>query len=61
MTLEHLKTLLDSVKKGTLEIDDAIERLRHLPFQDIDCAQVDHHRQLRQGMPEVIFGEGKTR
>jgi NCAIR mutase (PurE)-related protein len=60
MTSEHIKTLLDSVRNGTLEIDDAVECLRHLPFQDIDCAQVDHHRQLRQGMPEVIFGEGKS-
>jgi NCAIR mutase (PurE)-related protein len=60
MTPDHLKDLLDSVKQGTIAVDDAMEQLRHLPFQDVGCAQVDHHRELRQGMPEVIFGEGKS-
>ncbi|MDA8427909.1 MAG: nickel pincer cofactor biosynthesis protein LarB [Geobacteraceae bacterium] len=60
MTLEKLKELLDSVKHGTLEVEEALEDLRNFPFQDVGCAQVDHHRELRQGMPEVIFGEGKT-
>lgn len=60
MTPDHLKELLDSVRQGTVPVDEAMERLRHLPFQDLGCAQVDHHRELRQGMPEVIFGEGKT-
>jgi NCAIR mutase (PurE)-related protein len=60
MNQEKLKTMLDSVRQGALSIDDALLQLRHLPFQDIGCAQVDHHRQLRQGMPEMIYGEGKT-
>lgn len=60
MTPENLKELLDSVKQGTVAVDEAMEHLRNLPFQDLGCAQVDHHRELRQGMPEVIFGEGKT-
>ena len=60
MKPDAIKELLDSVKQGTLAVDDALEQLRQLPFQDIGCAQVDHHRQLRQGMPEMIFGEGKT-
>jgi NCAIR mutase (PurE)-related protein len=60
MTPDHLKELLDSVRQGDVPVDEAMERLRHLPFQDLGCAQVDHHRELRQGMPEVIFGEGKT-
>ena len=60
MNQEKLKIMLDSVKQGTLAVDDALLQLRHFPSQDIGCAQVDHHRQLRQGMPEMIFGEGKT-
>lgn len=60
MKPDAVKELLDSVKLGTLAVTDALEQLRQLPFQDIGCAQVDHHRQLRQGMPEMIFGEGKT-
>ncbi len=57
---DNIKTLLHSVKDGELSIDDALQHLKQLPYQDLGCAQVDHHRQLRQGMPEVIFGEGKT-
>ena len=60
MTPDYLKTLLDAVKKGSTSVNEAVEQLRHLPFQDLGCAQVDHHRELRQGMPEVLFGEGKT-
>ncbi len=60
MTSNHLKELLDSVKQGVVTVDDALEQLRHFPSQDLGCAQVDHHRELRQGMPEVIFGEGKS-
>lgn len=60
MNQEYLKKMLGSVQQGGLSIDDALQQLRQLPFQDIGCAQVDHHRQLRQGMPEMIFGEGKT-
>jgi NCAIR mutase (PurE)-related protein len=60
MNQEYLKIMLNSVREGGLSIDDALQQLRQLPFQDIGCAQVDHHRELRQGMPEVIFGEGKT-
>jgi NCAIR mutase (PurE)-related protein len=60
MNQEYLKSMLNSVQQGALSIDDALQQLRQLPFQDIGCAQIDHHRQLRQGMPEMIFGEGKT-
>jgi len=60
MKPDAIKELLDSVKQGTLAVDDALEQLRHFPSQDIGCAQIDHHRHLRQGMPEMIFGEGKT-
>ena len=60
MNQEYLKTMLTSVREGGISVDEAMQQLRHLPFQDIGCAQIDHHRHLRQGMPEMIFGEGKT-
>ncbi len=60
MSPDYLKKLLDAVKDGATSVDEAVEYLRQLPYQDIGCAQVDHHRELRQGMPEVIFGEGKS-
>ncbi len=58
-SLELLK-LLESVQAGKLAPAKAIERLKHLPFEDLDFAKVDHHRTLRQGFAEVIFGKGKT-
>jgi len=48
------------VAKGVLPVDDAFERLRALPYENVGVARVDHHRGIRQGVPEVIFGEGKT-
>jgi NCAIR mutase (PurE)-related protein len=60
MDREHLKSLLDNVREGSVEVEAAIERLRHMPFEDLGFAKVDHHRAIRQGMPEVIFGQGKT-
>jgi len=60
MTPDYLKNLLDSVRDGKTGVDAALEQLRQLPFENVGCAHVDHHRELRQGMPEVIFGEGKS-
>ena len=60
MTPRIIKELLNSVKTGAISVNEAVERLRFLPFQNLDHARVDHHRELRQGMPEVIFGAGKT-
>ncbi|HVR20462.1 MAG TPA: nickel pincer cofactor biosynthesis protein LarB [Polyangiaceae bacterium] len=57
---ERLRNLLERVRAGALGVNDALHELEILPFEDIDYARVDHHRQLRQGVPEVIFGEGKT-
>ena len=57
---ESIRRLLDQVHKGKLSPDDAVEKLRHLPFEDLGFAKVDHHRHLRVGMPEVIFSPGKT-
>lgn len=60
MTEENLRTLLEEVKSGATDIDAALERVRHLPFEDLGFAKVDHHRALRHGLPEVVFGLGKT-
>jgi NCAIR mutase (PurE)-related protein len=60
MNSQALRKLFDQVRKKRLSPDDAVERLRHLPFEDLGFAKIDHHRALRQGMPEVIFAQGKT-
>jgi pyridinium-3,5-biscarboxylic acid mononucleotide synthase len=60
MDRDQLKTLLEDVRSGASTIDDAIERFRHLPFERLPYATLDHHRAIRVGMPEVIFGKGKT-
>jgi NCAIR mutase (PurE)-related protein len=56
---KQLKHLLDQVRSGKVTPDDAVLRLRDLPFEDLGFAKVDHHRALRNGAPEVIFGPGK--
>ena len=60
MDTREIKNLLHNLKNGDLDIDDVLERLKHLPFEEIGCATLDHHRGLRQGFPEVILGEGKS-
>ncbi|MGD2098886.1 MAG: nickel pincer cofactor biosynthesis protein LarB [Desulfobacterales bacterium] len=55
-----LAEIIQSVADGQLAVPDAINKLRHLCFEDIEIAHVDHHRSLRKGFPEVIFGKGKT-
>jgi NCAIR mutase (PurE)-related protein len=57
---EAIRKLLQQVRAGKLSPDDAVQRLRHLPFEDLGFAKVDHHRALRIGMPEVVFSERKT-
>jgi len=57
---ESLRQLFEKIRSGKLSPDEALQRLRHLPFEDLGFAKVDHHRTLRVGMPEVIMGEGKT-
>lgn len=60
MDSNQIRTLLEQVKDGGVSIDQAVDKMRHLPFEDLGFAKVDHHRALRSGMPEVIFGQGKT-
>jgi NCAIR mutase (PurE)-related protein len=60
MDAASLRKLLQQVKSGKLSPDEAVARLRHMPFEDLGFAKIDHHRRLRTGMPEVIFSRGKT-
>ena len=60
MDQKHLEELLTAFKTGEIAMDQAVEKLRHLPFESLGYANVDHHRAIRQGFPEVIFGQGKT-
>ena len=60
MTEDQLRLLLEEVRGGSTDIDAALTRLRHMPFEDLGFAKVDHHRAMRHGMPEVIFGLGKA-
>ncbi len=59
MDNRKIKNILGSVKSGKVSVADALEQLKHLPYEDIGVAKVDHHRELRHGIPEVIFAEGK--
>lgn len=59
MDSEKTRKLLERVKKGGLSIDAAMKRLRHMPYEPLGFASIDHHRSLRQGHPEVVFCEGK--
>jgi NCAIR mutase (PurE)-related protein len=55
-----LRNLLDQLATGTIDVDEVVRRLRRLPFADLDYALVDHHRALRQGLPEAVYGPGKS-
>src|SRR6202521_759053 len=55
-----LQRLLADVASGAVSPDEAVHRLRRLPFADLGYAKVDHHRSLRQGLPEAVYGPGKT-
>jgi NCAIR mutase (PurE)-related protein len=55
-----IEALLNEVREGHTGVAQALDRLRHLPFEDLGFAKLDHHRALRTGMPEVIFAQGKT-
>ena len=60
MNLRKLEDLLKKVKSGKTTLDEAMAQLKSLPFEDLGYARVDHHRSLRKGFPEVIWGEGKS-
>ena len=60
MDRQQLADLLAAVRSGACPVDEALERLRDLPFEDLGFAKIDHHRGLRNGFSEVVLGEGKT-
>src|ERR1051326_8329931 len=60
MDQKRLEELLTKFKEGEIALDQAVDGLRHLPYESLGYATVDHHRAIRQGFPEVIFGQGKT-
>ncbi len=60
MKKEDIEDILENVKEGNLEVEQALDNLRDLPFEDLGYAKVDHHRDLRNGYPEVIYCEDKT-
>jgi pyridinium-3,5-biscarboxylic acid mononucleotide synthase len=60
MREDVIRELLEAVRSGRIETNDAVERLRRLPFEDLGFARLDHHRALRSGFPEVIYGPGKS-
>jgi len=59
MNPDRLKELLNQVKNGKVSVDQALKKMKHLPFEDIDFARIDHHRSLRKGFPEVISSKGR--
>ncbi len=61
MNNDKIKRILSSVKNGSISVEGAVKKLKHFPYEDISFAKVDHHRHLRQGVPEVIFASGKTK
>jgi NCAIR mutase (PurE)-related protein len=60
MKTEDIRKVLEQVKRGSVSINNALQKLKTLPLEDIGFATLDHHRTLRKGFPEVIWGEGKT-
>ncbi len=60
MLLQRLRQILEQVREGTLTVDEAVHTLRHLPFQELGFAKIDHHRTLRRGFPEAVFCLHKT-
>lgn len=60
MNNKELARLLQSLADGQITVSDGVERLKQLPFEDLGIAKIDHHRELRQGVPEVVLAEGKS-
>ena len=60
MNQNQLRELFEQVRTGAVEVEAALDRVRDMPFEDLGFAKVDHHRELRHGMPEVVLAKGKT-
>ncbi|MBN1271584.1 MAG: nickel pincer cofactor biosynthesis protein LarB [Candidatus Aminicenantes bacterium] len=57
---DKIKKILEDVQTGSLSIDEALQSLKYFPYQDLEFAKIDHHRMIRKGHPEIIYGLGKT-
>ena len=60
MQVRDVRMLLDRLRRGTISTAKALDRLKHMPYEDLGFAKLDNHRQLRRGFPEVVYGEGKS-
>lgn len=60
MDMDNLRTILQDFKDSRLSLDEALDTLKMLPYEDLDFVKIDHHRSIRQGFPEVVFCQGKT-
>src|SRR3989338_6090084 len=60
MYKEQIKEILLGVRKNKIKIEDALEKLKFLPYEDLGFAKIDHHRAIRRGFPEVVFCQSKT-
>ncbi|MFA4015320.1 MAG: hypothetical protein RUDDFDWM_000400 [Candidatus Fervidibacterota bacterium] len=60
MLVEHIRRVLEDLHKHAISVDEALEKLRALPYEELGFAKLDHHRVLRRGFPEVVFCQGKT-
>ncbi|MCA9482337.1 MAG: nickel pincer cofactor biosynthesis protein LarB [Nitrospina sp.] len=60
MQPEDIKAILQQTAKGSLKVEDALKKLKDLPFENLDFARIDHHRTLRSGIPEVVYCQSKT-
>lgn len=60
MNKKHLEELLQAYKGGNIQLEEVVEELKTLPFKDLEHTKLDYHREIRNGYPEVVFGQGKT-
>ena len=60
MDINHIEEILHQVAEKNIDVEEAMQQLKHLPYEDIGYANIDQHRNLRTGQAEVIFGQGKT-
>ncbi|MDR3565079.1 MAG: nickel pincer cofactor biosynthesis protein LarB [Negativicutes bacterium] len=60
MNIDTITAMLENFRDGRISLEDALEKLKSFPYEDLEFVKIDHHRMLRQGFPEVVFSQGKT-
>lgn len=60
MDIDNMAAMLESFRDGRITLEEALEKLKSFPYEDLDFVKIDHHRMMRQGFPEVVFAQGKT-